>query len=47
MAAKRVNFAKKRKDKAGKKAKADRTEFSFGANVSGGKKRRGGFGGGS
>jgi hypothetical protein len=40
--AKKLTFTKKAK---GKK-KTDRTAFNFGANV-GGKKRRGGFGGGS
>jgi hypothetical protein len=43
--AKKVNFGKRPKAKG--KAKRDRaTEFNFGANVRGGKKRRG-FGGGS
>jgi hypothetical protein len=41
--AKRVSF--KKKAPKGKK-KVDRTAFNFGANVAG-KKRRGGFGGGS
>jgi len=42
--AKKVNFSKKPKAK-GKKA-GGRTDFNFGANVGGNKKRRG-FGGGS
>jgi hypothetical protein len=42
--AKKVNFTKKPKHK-GRKKKAPDTSFNFGANV--GKKRRGGFGGGS
>jgi hypothetical protein len=43
--AKKVNFAKRSKAK-GRKKKGGGTDFPFGANVSGGKKRRG-FGGGS
>jgi hypothetical protein len=42
--ARKVSFA--RKKKVGQK-KGGRTNFNFGANVAGGKKRRGGFGGGS
>jgi hypothetical protein len=41
--AKKVKFGKK---KPGKK-KGGATDFNFGANVKGGKKGRGGFGGGS
>jgi hypothetical protein len=40
--AKRVSFAKK---KAKGKKKVDRTAFAFGANVTGKKRRGGGFGG--
>jgi hypothetical protein len=42
--AKKVNFAKRPKGKG--KKKAGSTDFNFGANAAG-KKRRGGFGGGS
>jgi hypothetical protein len=46
MAAKKVKFGKNPK---GKKAAGGGTDFNFGANVKakGGKKRKGGFGGGS
>ncbi len=43
--AKKLNFSRKANKKA-RKAKAD-TSFNFGANRAAGKKRKGGFGGGS
>jgi hypothetical protein len=43
--AKKVSF--RRKPKAKGKAKRVPLAFNFGANAGGGKKRRGGFGGGS
>jgi hypothetical protein len=43
--ARKVSFAKRPKAKG--KAKRDPLAFNFGANVGGGKRRRGGFGGGS
>jgi hypothetical protein len=42
--AKKVNFSKRPKRR---KKKGGAVDFPFGANVAGGKKRRGGFGGGS
>jgi hypothetical protein len=45
VAAKKIKFA--RKAAKSKKPKGGNTDFNFGANARGGKRRRGGFGGGS